>query len=127
MKKQTTITIFRTISLDCLESFDAENAGCHWGRINTRFNGGGENGLTPKRKYTLWLCAKVTADQINQAATEMSNREHPEEKEVVLNENTTIEVSAHPTEGDRRIWGLRKEIMTINTGTRVDSWVKNLR
>ena len=109
--------IKRVIYLNSIEELDLNNIGVHFTSDKYyRHSGGGSNGLTEVKKIEVVICIdRVSKNKINEKATAISNANYPSEKEVVLEMNT--EFSA---------WVLGKKVK-INTGTRADLWVKNLK
>ncbi len=128
MKK---IWVMRKIWVDEVEDLDLQNLGCHW---TTNFNythmGGGSNGLTEKKALLCRVTAQVSQKEINAVATAMSNENHPHEKEVVLNTGSKIKIEYDFViyETGKILGGFgTKYAAEANTGTRVDTWVKNLK
>lgn len=119
----------RKIWIDKVEDLDLQNLGCHWTRnFQYSHNGGGSNGLTEKRAIEVRVIAEVAQSQINLTATEFSNESHPSEKEVVLNANTKINAEYEFIVNGKILGGYGSVHKSIaNTGTRVDTWVKNLK
>jgi len=112
----------RKIFVEKLEEIDFDNFGVHFSRDNNyKHSGGGSNGLTPS-KARFQVSAWVRRAKINERATEISNENHPQEKEAVLefSQVLTAEIG---------VWDLVEnkfvsfEKRKINTGRRADKWV----
>jgi len=113
--------IKRVIYVDDLNEIDYDNVGVHWTKSgNYNHAGGGSNGGTIKKSIKVTFFAAEF--EVNEDATEISNREYPREEEVVLEMNQELEVVVEIESG----WGVEREERVINVGTRADEWVKNL-
>ena len=114
----------RVIYLQDASQIQWDNIGVHFTEdLRYDHTGGSSNGLTPMGaiKVTLY-CTKYA---VNQAATEMSREEYPQEMETVLEFNQEIKAEFFIRDvatGELIETGKCK----INTGTRADQWVLNM-
>lgn len=110
--------ITRIIYLDSIEELDLDNLGVHFTADRYyKHTGGGSNGLT-KTDSKITVHVRVLGgykNKINKEATAISRENYPNEKEVVLNFNEKLTA-----------WINGKKVI-VNTGTRSDLWVKNLK
>lgn len=122
-------TIQRVINIDDISQISLDNIGCHWtADMSYTHSGGGMNGVSKKGNFQVtFLTSRVG---VNKEATKFSREGYPHEKEVVLNENTTLKVVyilvVPVIEGKLDYSKQVRYITTGNTGNRVDKWVKNL-
>lgn len=121
-------TIKRVIFIDEITMIDFENVGCHWtSNMSYTHAGGGMNGFF-KGNFQVTLLTSRTG--VNKEATKISREGYPHEKEIVLNENTTLKVVyllVVPMINGKLDYSKQERFITRgNTGNRVDKWVKNL-
>jgi hypothetical protein len=118
--------IVRKIWAEKLEDIDFKNLGCHWTTDETvlaKYSSIQLNGNDNEGNSFYLYADSVEESIINIEATEISNTDHPSEKEVVLIENSKIIISEIiDLDGNSVAFDLE-----ANTGIRVDEWVKNLK
>ena len=112
--------IVRIITAESIESIDLNNLGNH-------FTIEGNEPAIASKLEALSADAQsgdlfyiyVDCDSINQEATDFSNEEHPEEKEVVTNPNTTVKILEILDDS----FNVVAKNVIGNTGSRVHEWV----
>ena len=130
LKKQPA---FRFIQVDNLEELNLENVGVHFTRTQSYIhNGGGSNGCTVAKKYTVKIAINAFEDwgktkySILEDATLESNTNFPKEQELVLAPNQKLDalIQVFDKTGKFHFFGFRGQKFEINTGTRMDKWVE---
>lgn len=116
--------IFRAIFANNIDEIDIDNFGCHWTNnewieYDTNFRYNDISGGNRKGDNLYKFEANVSKEFIHQAATKKSNREYPNESEVVLLQNTIIENVIVKTISEDLIF-------KINTGNRCAKWYLDL-
>lgn len=119
------MTICRKIWVNSLEEIDFQNVGNHWTvegneaavgmMTSTQLNGEDQDG------EFFWLYVDGEYE-IDEAATEESNLNHPAEKEVILKRGQDIVI----TEVFDSSFRVVATNVPANTGDRVAEWVRNL-
>jgi hypothetical protein len=122
-RKHNEMTLVRIITAESLESIDLNNLGNHF-TVE-----GNEPAIVSKIQHLsedaqggALFYVYVECDSINQEATDFSNEEHPSEKEVVTNANSTIKVLEILDD----CFNVVAENLTGNTGSRVHEWVSKM-
>ncbi len=121
-------TIKRVLFVDDINQISLDNIGCHWtSNMSYSHSGGGMNGFS-KGNFQVTLLTSRTG--VNKEATKISREGYAHEKEVVLNENTTLKVVyilVVPFLNGKLDYSKQERyISSGNTGNRVDKWVKTL-
>jgi len=121
--KMEKIIIYRTIFVRSFNDIDFDNFGIHWTRdknftsdvyfINNDYS---ENRRTGNEQFIFE--AGCEDEQINKAATEISNAEYSSEAEIVLLQNTELKNVKVINRADKY-----PNIEILNVGDRGDSWV----
>ena len=118
---------FRIIYANSLEEIDFDNFGNHFSSnedaISKYFATGSSiaiNGQDNEGKEMFFFVVEINERDINTEATEISNTEHPDEYEVVMNVNSEVKITEVYNEAQEII----ASDIEANTGTRIDEWVK---
>ena len=112
--------LVRIITAESLENIDLNNLGNHFtvegneAEIASKLEFLSEDAQKGELFYVYVEC-----DNVNNEATEISNSNHPSEKEVVTNENSHIKI----TEILDDCFNVVAENIEGNTGSRVHEWV----